>query len=334
MSSPPIVQLSQILYHDVPSTAPLCSSSHHLARSGVNGRATTAAVAVSPGTTEIPERPARAVRLLLPRTFAVADRAYHDSIAAEKVGKVRERRVGAAGYGCCRRDSAPTAGEQQTSEGAGEEHDGCTGGSSGTTTCPTQHDDICSSQEPPRCSLRPATKAKEEGAVVVVVESVLGLSAVGSLLDQSYSYVPIAGVLNGRDVDASDAVSEAAGRLAGWLRIVAMGAALQRQGWPPHHRSSSSNVEKAARGKRRASLLDPDFDDDDFLVAAAAVATADGRAHSALYEVTGRCEAGEEWVSFDLEPTAAGAQGDVCYGADGAVTVSYSCLCIAFRKQK
>ncbi|CAM9666678.1 unnamed protein product [Scytosiphon promiscuus] len=310
MSSPPIVQLSQVLYHDPPVPAPICATSRHPALNGIHDCCATPAVSVSRGTAEMARRAARAVRLLLPRTFAVADRAYHQSKAIEKVDTAGERRGWAASCGCCRGDSA-TAGQQQP-EGAREEHEGrSTGSSSGTSTASTRHSETGASSERPTCSIRSAKREAEEGGGVIVVESVLGLSAVRALLDRSYAAARGGGDCSGdTSVDSTHGVSEAAGRLAGWLRIVAMSTALRRQGWPGNRSSSSSSsiIEKAAGGKRFAPMLDPALDRDEFLSAVAAVARADQRARDTLYEVTGRCEAGGEWIGFDLEPIAAGTQ--------------------------
>lgn len=214
--------------------------------------------------------------------------------------------------------------------------------------------------------------------MLVVVESVLGFSAVRALLDRSHaaaaaskssstaaarmsritstsgiaiecdqpppredpSRFHAADVCNHQDatataVDDGDTfraweecsaagaggVSETVGRLVGWLRIAVASTALHHQGRPAgaddsdETRPKLETKGKAKRVKTAAVVATTaatfgDLDVDDDLLLAAAAATADGRAHGALYEVTERYEGGTEWSAFDLEPLAVKALGN------------------------
>lgn len=375
MSIPPVVRLSQALYNDVPSPAQSRSGGQRASP----GRTASLAAAASFGATETHSRPAGMVRLLLPRTFAVADHSYHESLLTAGGGAVRER----AAEHLVRGDAVVTKVQQnlvriETTVGAQDERDGSGGSSScGTASSPVTNNGICTSSQQPACSIQSSATVAPGGAALVVVESVLGFSAVQSLLNRSHAenmrlsanpstagnaiepeqppgdYPPRgcagtagpADVCSRRDAGAdgnksfgatrcsasisssssTGGVSAAVGRLVAWLRIAAATTGLQERGRPGGFNSSgsvlggstsacaSSVVETAINARRTDrtatgfSMCGLDVDDD--LLLAAAVATAGGRAHGTRYKVTGRCDGGERWIAFDLEPTA-GPPGD------------------------
>lgn len=305
MPIPPIVRLSQALYTDVPSPAPgrSCRKRSHASNSGTSD--TVAASAQQP-------RPA-VVRLLLPPTFAVADRAYHDSVTALVGRKKAPERIagdGATGSASCDGDADSVVPPHLGVDGALlEEHDGSGSGS-------------YSRQRQPSSSSQSATRG---GAVLIVVESVLGFSAVCNLLDRSHAALAsAAGDITkvekpplgdsvcrcaGQDSAASDdsdrgAVSEAVSRLVGWLRVAAARTNLPSDG----NSNSSITTRRRTQNAGFAFSLDVDLDDDELLLTAANV-----QAHGTLYGVRGQREAGAEWRVFDLEPKDPGASGMDAY---------------------
>ncbi|CAB1117137.1 unnamed protein product [Ectocarpus sp. CCAP 1310/34] len=370
MSIPPVVRLSQALYNDVPSPAQSRSGGQRASP----GRTASLAAAASIGATETNSRPAGMVRLLLPRTFAVADHSYHESLLTAGGGAVRER----AAEHFVRGDAVVTKVQQnlvriETTVGPQDERDGSGGNSScGTASSPVTNNGICTSSQQPACSMQSSATVAPGGAALVVVESVLGFSAVQSLLDRSYAEnmrlsanpstagsaiepeqppgdepprgcagtTGPADVCSRRDVDADGnksfgvtrcstsnssnsstcGVSAAVGRLVAWLRIAAAITGLQERGRPGGFNSSgsvlggstsacASSVVETAMNARRTDRTATGFsmcglDVEDDLLLAAAVATAGGRAHGTWYKVTGRCDRGERWIAFDLEPTA------------------------------
>ncbi|CAM9841431.1 unnamed protein product [Ectocarpus sp. 8 AP-2014] len=380
MSIPPVVRLSQALYNDVPSAAQSRSGGHRASP----GRTASLAAAASIGATETNTRSAGMVRLLLPRTFAVADHSYHESLLTAGGGVVRER----AAEHLVRGDAVVAKVQQnlvrvESTVGAQDERDGSGGSNScGTASSHVTNNGTCTGSQQPACSIQSSATVAPGGAALVVVESVLGFSAVQSLLDRSHAEnmrlsanpstagnaiepeqppgddpprgcTGIAGpadVCSRRDVGAdgnksfgarcsasnsskssTGGVSAAVGRLVAWLRIAAATTGLQERGRPGVFNSrgsvlggsnsacASSVVETAVNARRTNrtatgfSMCGLDVDDD--LLLAAAVATADGRAHGTLYKVTGRCDGGERWIAFDLEPTA-GTPGQTPEGGD------------------
>ncbi|CAM9434368.1 unnamed protein product [Ectocarpus sp. 12 AP-2014] len=381
MSIPPVVRLSQALYNDVPSPAQSRSGGQRASP----GRTASLATAASIGATETNSRPACMVRLLLPRTFAVADHSYHESLLTAGGGAVRER----APEHLVRGDAVVTKVQQnlvgiETTVGAQDEPDGNGGSSScGTAASPVMNNGICTSSQQRACSIQSSATVASGGAALVVVESVLAFSAVQSLLDRSHaenmrlSASPstagnaiepeqppgddpphgCAGTAGPTDVcslrdagtdgnksfgatrcsasycsnSSTGGVSAAVGRLVAWLRIAAATTGLQERGRPGGFNSSgsvlggstsacASSVVETAMNARRTDRTATGFsmcglDVDDDLLLAAAVATAGGRAHGTRYKVTGRCDGGERWIAFDLEPTA-GPPGQTPEGGD------------------
>lgn len=373
MSIPPVVRLSQALYNDVPSPAQSRSGGHRPSPR----RTARLAAAASTGATETSNRPSGMVRLLLPRTFAVADHSYNESLLTAGGGTVGERTA----EHLVRGDAAGTKEVQQNPvhietacSAVGDQNDGSGGSSScSTASSPITDSGIGTSSQQPACSIQSTVTVAPGGAVLVVVESVLGFSAVQSLLDRSHaenmslsSHPSAAGnatepeqppgddpprgcadatgpayTCSRRDVgtdgnksfgagrcsasSSTGGVSAAVGRLVAWLRIAAATTALQERERPGGFNSSggvlggstsacaSSVIETAMNARRTdrtvtgSSVCGVDVDDD--LLLAAAVATAGGRAHGTRYKVTGRCDGGERWIAFDLEPTA-GPSGD------------------------
>ena len=312
MPIPTIVRLSQALYSDVPSPAPArsCRKRNH---------ANSDTTSVTAAAESAEETPPAVFRLLLPRTFAVADRAYHDSLITEGYAKGTGRKAGATGAACRDGDAASEVAPQLDIAGGTreEEHDGCSSDS-----------DSGSRQRQPPCSVRLAAQG---GAVLLVVESVLGFSEVCGLLDRSHAALTKAAgdreegvrprpgdpdflcTCNGEDSATNDgdqsAVSVAVGRLVGWLRIAAARSNLSDHG-------SSGSVVTTSRPKLEpgnartesagvATSFDLDLGGDDLLLAVAG-----GRAYDTPYGVSGQCERAAGWKAFDLEAKEARASGE------------------------
>lgn len=378
----PVLRLSQALYSDAPSpvpaqmTPPSSSASRKRCHSRVAGppfvrRNTKGADASATATT---------VRVMLPRTFATADRAYHATGDATPIGAAREEEGGVAGYALCRgvraADGTPKA------AGGGQEDDAvsvsCDDGAvdgevstamdcshrdsnSRSTACsPTSSAALNKGGSQRRCygRSRAVTAGGDDAvpavATTLVVESVLGFSAVRDLLERSHGLV-VAG-LGGDDEPAEKqpccsagaevtligkghggcgevgeggvvelGVSEAVGRLVGWLRLAAASESLVQQ--EQQHRSVNGsgsggrvtdNVGQddgpARRGgdgegeslpsRARENVV---LGGEDGAMAApadsAGVVVVEAGTGCAGYEVTGRYEAGSEWSVFDLELT-------------------------------
>ena len=249
MPSPPVVRLSQALYNDVPAQSCRKGGS----KSSANEAGSSADKLASPSPV---------VRLLLPRTFAVADRTYGESLVTTVGGTSRERYSRAASS--CSRDVAGR-------DLAEQEHDRGRSGSKPCTTassCSTPAGNPAStSRRQPPSSIRSPTQGRV--ALVVVVESVLSFTAVCGLLDRAHAAAAVAAspaantageamdceepssgdesscchAADGcRPQDAARAVtddgdargvSKAVGRLVDWLRIAAASATAAATSTPP-----------------------------------------------------------------------------------------------------
>ena len=325
MPSPPVVRLSQALYNDVP------------AQSCRKGGSSSSANEADSSADKLAS-PSPVVRLLLPRTFAVADRTYGESLVTTVGGTSRERDSRAA---------SSCSGDVAGRDSAEQEHDR---GRSGST-----------SRRQPPSSIRSPTHGRV--ALVVVVESVLSFTAVCGLLDRAHAAAAVAASpaantageamdceepssgdesscchaadgcspqdAAGAATDDGDArgVSKAVGRLVDWLRIAAASATAAAASTPhaPGHSGSedagnaraSPMLMKAVGKSRRTAdhaalttsiYLDVDNDSELLAAAAAGVAAEYGHASGTPYEAR-QCEGGPDWRAFDIKPTEAGAPG-------------------------
>ena len=255
MPNPPVLRLSLALYSNVPSSARAPPAARSSSRKHEHRQ-----VASASGF-EQNETATASVRLLLPRTFAVADRAYHarqqcPEAAEAVIEEVQQTEVGVVACPCC--DGGGSAIEKQRlpliaaggfvsgGEGVRAEEGAPTASSSSHRACATPAccTPGCDSQQQlfdPLTSAAAMVGRVGGGAEMVVVESVLGFSALYSLLERSLATSRprdsndvnglsggTAGVAHGCDGEFDCAreggekfdlgVAVAVGRLVGWLR--------------------------------------------------------------------------------------------------------------------
>ncbi|CAM9183765.1 unnamed protein product [Laminaria digitata] len=299
MPSPPVLRLSQALYTNVPSPARAPPAARSSSRKREHGQ--VAASACEQKETATPSSSA-SVRLLLPRAFDVADRAYHArqqfseaaaaAVVSEEVGHVE---VGVVACLCCgdgseiEKRQLPVAATAGIIAGDNTARDCC-----GCEYQQQQRFDPLAAA----AAAAVAVAARGGGAEMVVVESVLGFSALHSLLERSLATAapqqqsrdhhdlngPSGGGAAGAAADGSDAealdgtrrgersdpagVSEAVGRLVGWLRTVSLASTALLEGhegnddiisYRQHqitNSSSSSSNNGSSNGSKKSSSSD------------------------------------------------------------------------------
>lgn len=366
MSSPPVVRLSHALYSDAPfprravPTAPLspiCSGKQSrreqvLDRSSprqsellasTRSTPTKSTVASSSGAAEaatVGAPPAGVVRLLLPRAFAVADRAYHTRYRVEGSSTIPATRTTSIGVhrnqdeivDCpCRRPELGAPEAQQLFE-AGKRSSREISASQSRDDINDIHGGNCSrsarvsqarSHDRQLEEGRKVSQANGQRARMVIVESVLGFSTVRSLLEQSHGaahatsrdeqssgydseHVPFSSVQV--DCPPPDEVQEGRGQSSGergqQCRNVSTSEAIGRLvGWLRLAIAASDSTKESSNG--RDHLIAGSVDVSEMLSSSAMDTNGEGWAcDRAQYEVTGRCDAGLEWSGFTLEPAA------------------------------
>ena len=334
MSSPPVLQLSQALYSNIPWSARVPPDARASSRKREHGQ-----VAAS-------ECDSASVRLLLPKAFDVADRAYHarqqcsEAAAASAAagGEVGRVKVGLETSPCCGDGSEvekrclPVA-ATATGRMASDNSSSSSSISCSTSAFPTARDCGGDSQQqsshPLAAAAATVIAARGRGSAdIVVVESVLGFSALHSLLERSLATAPRsrdyhrlngpaggeAGAADGCDGESDGrrreekpdpGVSDAVGRLMGWLKIARASTALpeghEGNDDISYHQHQTGRKCSSGSGRKKASPREP----------AAAATTTSASTDGLRYQVTGRCEVGSEWSVFTLEPATTQARGAI-----------------------
>lgn len=262
------------------------------------------------------------IRLLLPRSFAVADRAYHDAAGArERASSTTREPKTKLTFQC--KDALLEHSPPVSNDGTSSINSHTSAGSADTTEnvaeiarasgCGLEH---CTKMLDVRCQPVQLESAAEEEPFpesVVAVESVLGFAAVRALLERLYTgsgathCSPDVGDRSTLLAVPDLGTTEALRRLIAWLRLAEATTALDG--------SMVSVGSSALRGRYdvvvgtdrcrtaegAATVVRQRTDNE---VLAAALPPGEEADHT--YAVTGRCEAGSEWSVFYLEPTGAG----------------------------
>lgn len=320
MSSLPVLRLSQALYTNVPTARggdrkPLPISRRKRALEPSSSTQTTSTDACY-----------SAVRVLLPRSFAVADRAYHAAAGGRVPGDGLGYQKEEAELTCpCHLDTPLLGYDISLENGCSVETQsnyGANGDNAGGAEALNDTDDS-NNLERKDCGLAQHTAAVRErsrqesvfvtASAAVVVESVLGFLAVRALLEQAHR--DSAGKESKRD-SSRQAASAAVQRLVGWLRFSLLTAALLDgneesalsdlwlldavAGCPQVACSRGTERTTATAGPRRrrhegrrVGLANGENEEE--LGPSSLAKDVDA------YEVTGRCEAGMEWSVFYLE---------------------------------
>lgn len=357
MPTLPVVRLSNILYINAPTVTRSRSASTACSPSLKRGHSHVSSPRSKVGNIDkFEEAPfaAAEVCLLLSSTFPVANRVYHEGNKSMVVSVVEGDKGGTLdGSSCSPLQYCGTDTDFYRNKRKHEENRFVTDGTDGFGCSPNQrastHRGI-QNHCPDQSALSKLTEEVNIGnGLTVVVESVLGFTALRALLERSHT-PPAAAVQDssrlpdqsscvgeiglephekvnsdngGHDFDSG--VSEAVGRVVEWLRIEAAREALKKRA------ESRGNVDSNGKrgtltntvSKRNRENVSDDTragfttgavracvtDDEDTLEAEALRTVGGCCAGGSLYKVTGRRTEGDEWSTFTLKPARFNTKG-------------------------
>lgn len=351
MPTLPVVRLSKILYNNAPTVSRSRSASTACSPSLKRGHSHVSSPRSKVGNIDkFEEAPfaAAEVCLLLPNTFPVANRVYHEENKSMVVSVAEEGKEGALdGSSCSPLQCCGTEIDSYWNKRENDKNNFVTDGTDGSGCSPNQrastHRDIQN-----HCTDQSALSKLPEEVIIgkcltVVVESVLGFTALRALLERSHitpdpavqdssrlpdqaSCVGESGLAlhekvnnDNRGHDFDTGVSEAVGRVVQWLRIEAAREALRKR---VDSNSKGGTLTNTIRKRNKENVSDDTragfttgvvrayvTDDEDTLEAKALRAVSGCCAGGSLYEVTGRRAEGDEWSTFTLEPARFNTKG-------------------------
>lgn len=371
MPTLPVVRLSKVLYNNAPTVTRSRPAPNACSPSLKRGHSHVSSPRSKVGNMDnFEEAPfaAAEVRLLLPSTFPVANRVYHEENNSIVVCVEEEGKIGALdGSSCCPLQCCGTEIEVYRNKRKHGKNKTVTDSTDGSGCCATSNRGSGSPNQrastrrgiqnhcPDQSALSKLTEEVSIGnGLTVVVESVLGFTALRALLERSHktpasavqdspllldqpSCVGESGSALHKKVNSDNGgntfdsgVSEAVGRVVEWLRIEAAREALRKRDDFGGHVDSNSkggtltntlikrskeNVGDDTRaGFTTGAVRAYVTNDEDTLAAEALRAVGGCYTGGILYEVTERCAEGDEWSTFTLEPACFNTKGRTAKG--------------------